>query len=191
MDETMGNPQETQKPTEAEIGWLAGIIDGEGSIAMAIADNGKKLNLAPRIEVANTDKEIIEKVVRIVKSLGCGIYVWQKSEGNASKLVKERTGFGFKTIHIAKVCGFNGTDRLLPHIIPHLTGEKLHRAKLLQRFVDSRIRRTNGLNVGRRYLYDAEDYRVAIEFAKTMRTRFLPTLEGLLRDCTGAQQKAA
>ena len=192
MDETMRNQQETQCVSEVDIGWLAGIIDGEGSVSLAFGyvRNGRLNNMSPRIEIGNTDKELLEKFVRIVKSLGGGIYMTRKKESNQSKLVKKKKGRGFKPLYYAKAVGFKRTKKILDIVLPHLTGEKKLRATLILKFIDTRIGKSDGIG-GKHYQYDYEDISNAIEVAKTMNTKFMPVLKGLLRDCTKPQQKAA
>src|ERR1035437_9073884 len=67
----MANQQGTLAVTDFEVGWLAGIIDGEGTIAFSVyplRHNGKILQdvrVKPQIIVTNTDKCLIEKVADI------------------------------------------------------------------------------------------------------------------------------
>lgn len=192
MDNTIRNQQETQSVSEADIGWLAGIIDGEGSISLAfgMVKNNQLNNMSPRIEIGNTDKDLVEKFVRIVKGLGGGIYMTLKKEGLESKLVKQRTGKGFKPIYYAKSIGFLRTKKILDVVLPHLTGGKQLRGQLILEFINCRLEKTSGVKSGHNVRYDKEDLLIAIKIAKTMRTKFLPTLEGLLRDCTKSQPKA-
>jgi len=189
----MRNQQETMDISEADIGWLAGIIDGEGSVSLAFGfvRNGRLNNMSPRVEIGNTDKELVEKFVRLVKALGGGIYMSLKKESNQSKLVKAKKGRGFKPLYYAKAVGFLRTKKILDAVLPHLTGEKRHRAKLIMKFIDSRLKKNPKATGGRYAPYDAEDITIAIEIAKTMKTKFMPILDGILRDCTGPQQKAA
>lgn len=62
-----------QKPTEAELGYMAGIIDGEGCIAVTLPGNRKGVPPLPGLEkrshefhvkVAMTDPEAIEPFVK-------------------------------------------------------------------------------------------------------------------------------
>ena len=71
---------ELYRPTEAEIGWLAGIIDGEGTITLSRHKSKSKhirqsnpdgVNYFPVVIIGNTDARIIEEVVRIA---GCGTF---------------------------------------------------------------------------------------------------------------------
>lgn len=182
------NQQETDKVSDLDIGWLAGIIDGEGSVSLSFGmiKAGRLNNLSPRIEVCNTDKEITERFVRIVNAIGSGCYLQAKKESVQSELVRERRGLGFKPLYCGKVVGFRRTKKVLDVVTPHLTGEKQSRATMLLAFVNNRMQKTNdlGKHTGGRIAYDAEDYNLAIAIAKTMRTKFVPILEGLLRDCT-------
>lgn len=194
MDDILiGNPQETHGVSEADIGWLAGIIDGEGSISLAMGyiKNGRLNNMSPRIEIGNTDKELVEKFVKIVKSLGCGIYMTLKKESLQSKLVKAKEGKNFKPIYYAKAVGFLRTKKILDIVLPYLTGLKRIRGELIIKFINDRLRKNRDVKGGRHAPLDQQDLLNAIEIAKTMKTKFTPVLEGLLRDYTRAQQKVA
>lgn len=50
--------------TEANIAWLAGIVEGEGTLALPGSTTG------PRITVAMTDRDIVDRVASIA---GCGL----------------------------------------------------------------------------------------------------------------------
>lgn len=184
-DSTIDNQQETQeKVSEADIGWLAGIIDGEGSISLAFGMvKGNKLNnISPRIDMGNTDKGLFDKYVRILKGLGCGVHVSLKKP-QSSKLVRN----SIKPLWYARSVGFKRTKKILDIILSHLTGGKKMRAELILEFINTRLIKTGNaktINYKRR-VYDKEDYQNALNVAYTMRTKYTPILERLLRDYTG------
>ena len=63
----MGNQQGTLAVTDFEIGWLAGIVDGEGTVAFSVyprQEGGKTLQevrVKPQVIITNTDKALIER----------------------------------------------------------------------------------------------------------------------------------
>lgn len=136
----MGN----QQVTDAETGWLAGMIDGEGSVAIQRchhnSPSGRRGYYSARCQVVNTDPLIIEAVVDVLRRLGIGHYI-------TSHLAKART----KTLHTVRVDKFESIERLLSIVEPHLRGEKQAKARLLLPFVRSRM--AHGKNVkGNKFL---------------------------------------
>jgi hypothetical protein len=75
----MGNQQGTLAVTDIEIGWLAGVIDGEGTIAFSpypLRYNGKiiqDLRIKPQVIVTNTGKDLVEKVAEIFGRCHVGV----------------------------------------------------------------------------------------------------------------------
>lgn len=62
------------KTLEQRLAWLAGVIDGEGSICMFLGRRKARKGTAAmfRIMVSNTDLNMIEEIVSIAKLLGVG-----------------------------------------------------------------------------------------------------------------------
>lgn len=60
------NQQESSR--QIRLGWLAGILDGEGTVTIRIRNRRNKSDLlTPVVTVANTDKEIIDRILEIYK----------------------------------------------------------------------------------------------------------------------------
>lgn len=123
----MGN----QQVTDAELGWLAGMIDGDGSVAIQRCHHntpsGKRGYYSPRCQVANTDPAIIAAAVSILERLGIGHYVTSATFGHHKQCLTVR------------VDRFESIERLLDTIGGYLCGEKKSRAILLLKFVRSRM----------------------------------------------------
>lgn len=122
------NPQAkvTLEVSETQKAWLAGIIDGEGSIRIDYprrAGNGA----APRVIITNNDWAIIERVADICKGLTCNPHISQRKGKNIQ---------GKDVL----ILGMQKILRLLPAIIPYLTGQKLKQALLLQKFCEGRAK---------------------------------------------------
>ena len=121
---TMDNQQETLNA------WLAGILDGEGSLMIHVnqykrPSRGKpRPQLIPRIQIGSTSPEIIEKCRKAINQYtGC--------------LVKDRvlpSGKIFQTVHVV---GTKRAQALLPHVMEYLT-LKLSKAKAIMEFIHSR-----------------------------------------------------
>ena len=77
----MGN----QQATDAELGWLAGIIDGEGWLGVSLetehwyreGKNTRQQSIKVEIKVVNCDPEIVVKTAQIMQKLGVNPYIRQ------------------------------------------------------------------------------------------------------------------
>lgn len=117
-----------KKLSEQRLGWLGGIMDGEGSFMVVKKANQnrdikyKPFYLYSTISVANTDLNIIQEVENILKELKIHYLVYKTNKrGNypqATIMIRER----------------NAQLEFLSYIIPYLVGKKVH-AKYLKKFI--------------------------------------------------------
>lgn len=77
LGETRLSDTDNQQKRLTDVGWLAGILEGEGCFSLQRKINGTKLSLTPLVQITNTNLLIIDKAQRIVKDLGlaCQVYV--------------------------------------------------------------------------------------------------------------------
>ena len=104
-------------------GWLAGIIDGEGSVVMYKNHNF----LAIRLYIINTDIVILEKALDILDKLDVMAYIYHKT---ASKRQREGSYAYTKPCYEIIVARRDALRKLLPLIYPHLVGDKKQRVKI-------------------------------------------------------------
>jgi hypothetical protein len=101
---------EVRKMKKEEASWLAGVIDGEGSVGLY--DYGKE-GRRVCIQLANTNEELVSKARSIV---GCGSQInrtnWHKSHK------------GRKVLHLYSLKGSNRCYWVLKQIAPHLIIKK-------------------------------------------------------------------
>jgi hypothetical protein len=120
---------DNQQVTALELGWLGGIIDGEGSMLLNHRGGERRNNLVPSFQVTNTDFEIVERIVYILKRMcvphHVAMYDRQTTNRRAYKLIT--------------VSGAKRVMKLLPQIVPVLTGEKRKKAELLREYCESRL----------------------------------------------------
>jgi len=126
-DETIGN----QQVSSLKIGWLAGIIDGEGYIGLRDCKNHGYVWFRPEIQIVNTDVAIIKKTQRIMRELGVNPYI--RDSHNGKKNAKVYYKLCIK--NLAKVL------RILKPILNELTGNKKERARYIIEFCESRLNR--------------------------------------------------
>lgn len=143
----MDNQQETV--SEVEKGWLAGIIDGEGSISInRLLSHGTNITYTCRIQVPNTNVLITNKVQSIFNRLNV-------------KGSTEKRQFGkkeWKTCYIITLNSAQQACALLPLIIPYLVGKREH-AEVLYQFVSSRIESKK--NRSQKIIFDKDNHMVA------------------------------
>lgn len=113
--------------TEVEKAWLAGLIDGEGSIRIDYP-NGMSHSPSPRIVITNTDFAIIEKAKAICQRMGTNPHISLRKRVNPYRDVKDILVLGISKLTI-----------ILNSTMPYLTGRKLNQAKLLYRFCELRM----------------------------------------------------
>ena len=190
----MGNQQGTLNVSEKELGWLAGIIDGEGSVILflGVRKGGKINNVSPQVIVGNTDFALMEKYVDILTRLNVGVHV-------STRLPRYQTGVegskpsnkAYKTLKVASTAGFKRVKALLDVITPYLVTDKRRKAELLLQLIDRRLARcvSNGMYSNTRY--DRGDLEIMWQICQMMKSKHAHLIEGLLRDYEQSQRTAA
>ena len=112
--------------SETDSAWLAGLIDGEGSLNVyfrnQIKRQGKGSNYGVFLQIVNTDKDIIGKVVYLCQA-------------NTPTIVRKKNRLPCYHVSISKRTEI---IRILRAISPYLTGYKKKRACLLLKYCESR-----------------------------------------------------
>ena len=131
-DETtveMGNQQATQ----IELGWLAGIIDGEGYIGIqSYKTRIGHPSYSTEVSISNTDEKIILKAQDIMVKIGVVPYI----NSSMYKTVNKPT---HKAVWKLVVHRMNKNIRLLTASGQYLTGLKKERGELVLEFCKSRL----------------------------------------------------
>jgi LAGLIDADG-like domain len=126
---TMGN----QQATEAEIGWLAGIIDGEGHIGLSLANSNIARSVKFDLQIVNTDYALIDRVIAILNKLGINPYVRERTHNKTTWSTNKIVTVG-KMAHIKIV---------LDAVLDNLTGMKREKADVVLALIGSRIVKTH------------------------------------------------
>lgn len=131
-------PKRVYKPlslTSAECGWLAGILDGEGSVKepRQIIQGGQRHGWNLEIVVCyNTDKGIIDRVLALVPHARAFWYTPEQK--NRYQPIRR----GTKSICHVNLHGHEAIRDYLLHVIPYLAGEKRMKAARVLEFIDNR-----------------------------------------------------
>ena len=129
----MGN----QQATDAELGWMAGIIDGEGWLGMCVGaeqayrptHHTRQYSVTVDIKVTNCDPEIIVKAAQIMRKIGVNPYIRQP---HVELKVNHKPHYEVSVHRMGPV------KRVIDAVLPYLTGTKLERAHLILRFMQLR-----------------------------------------------------
>lgn len=182
----MGNQQETL--TQAEIGWLAGIIEGEGSITMNARKKQWKgwngFGVDMQIYAVNTDAGIIEKSVSILRKMGVEPHILETKTVPIPHKRKDGTYCSEKTIMYVNVNRMRDILTVINAIIDHMAGEKKSRASLIRQFIIRRIeRKGQHTNNGCAWM-DNDDWNIVKDFYALKGCELKPEVKGFLNDHT-------
>lgn len=147
MNETMGN----QQATEAEIGWLAGIIDGEGHVGISMQNKSVSRSVSVDLQIVNTDFALIEKVVSIMRKLDVNPHIRDRIHAKAT----------WNSNRIVSLRKFAHVKRVLDAVLPHLTGMKREKAQIVLALIESRMTKTRFDKYDERELALVEDFRTS------------------------------
>lgn len=124
---------DNQQATQIEIGWLAGIIDGEGYLGFQVyKTRNRHQSISTELSVTNTDEQIIIKAQKIMLKIGVNPYINMSSykmknnptHKNTWKIVVHRLSTVLKVLEVVN---------------PYLTGAKQDRAILVLEYCKSRL----------------------------------------------------
>jgi len=136
----MDTIRDNQQVITEDIAWLAGIIDGEGSLSIVKQYKKQGVGLNPKATMENTSPELVENYCRILDNLGITFYIYERKA--KSKKHKDR--------YIVQICRIDMIDKFCNALIPYLVAKK-SQAKLLQRYAQSRLKA-----IGNKYYQDVE-----------------------------------
>lgn len=173
-------------PTPAEKAWLAGIIEGEGSLMLSFwRRNDKTLpKVGVEVKVYNTDAAIICRVKDIVERLGVSVFYNEREQ----KPMAREGGGHYRSMDPMLTVGtktLDGCFGLLAAIHPWLVGNKRLRSALMLEFLERRFAKFAEHDGYRRVGYDRGDLEVVADFYRRCcnpRKVDLRKVEGLLNE---------
>ncbi len=134
MDRQTDNQQ--AKINDLDLGWLIGLIDGEGCFAFAQRKHKKVRGkiahqITPLITIVNQSLPALDKSTLLLTKLGIGHYVqWQQS--------RRRNGVLTRKTWVIWISGFMRVKKAISLIGSYLIIKK-QQADLLMEFINSRI----------------------------------------------------
>lgn len=117
-----------QSAGNSHLDWLAGIIDGEGSLLLAKRSGKNWVMYKPTITIANTHKPTIEKAAEILKNHGIGVWICTNRDKRGN----------YPAQYSLFVCGLK---RMLPilDLLESRLFTKKRQAELLRQFTEHRL----------------------------------------------------
>jgi hypothetical protein len=120
-----------REQSQGEIGWLAGIVDGEGSILLTRLDGRYHNRYMYGLYLVNTNREMLYKAVRIMCALTGDEIVGHRP---LIKMKHYKNQLGRKQCYQVTIRRQEWLLKILQAILPHLT-EKRKRAERLLAFL--------------------------------------------------------
>ena len=148
--------------TETDRAWLAGIIDGEGSLSLFTnREKDGSTKIKPVLNFVNTDMTIVNKALSILEEAGCSPYIVKRVHKNPKHL----------DIVEVKATSTAQIEKWLLLVQPYLFGVKKAKAEILLRFVRRRMAKRQ--EAGRNDLaqYSEEDWQDVQNFRSSTTTR--------------------
>ncbi|MDH3981283.1 MAG: hypothetical protein OES84_00105 [Kiritimatiellaceae bacterium] len=153
-------------PSEAEIAWLAGIIEGEGTVALSAYRRSEKEK--PKVGVViilyNTDAGIIKKAKEVVDRLMLSCHLRERSQKPLARANGEGYG-GQDPMFVLKVSKLDSAYLLAKLIRPWCFGQKAARLDLIIEYLSQRLSKieANGGNF-RNVPIDHDDVKIVADF---------------------------
>lgn len=173
--------------TEGELGWLAGIIEGEGSITMNVRKKTWKgwegIGIDLTVSVSNTDGLILEKVADCMRRLtGHEPYIIECKKSPVYK-ADGTTYLNPKTSIMNISLGRMGAIVVfLRAIQPYMAGEKVGRARLMITFIERRMQRTTANTKKGMAWFDKYDWETVAAFYKLKNKPLPPEVQRVLNE---------
>lgn len=170
--------------TEMEIAWLAGIIEGEGTLMMGLwqRETNRKPKIGLQVKIYNSDAGIIRKCAEILETLTVGFHLKEREMPAVRRPDGEgsyRANAPMLTLTVSKL---EHVHRILTAIQPWLFGEKASRAILMLKFLERRFVKFEDNSMGKRAPYDADDLRVVLQFCRGTKRGDVEAVERVLNE---------
>lgn len=115
---------DNQQVTDFELGWLSGIIDGEGCFSMS---PGSKGSYNVGIKLVNTDMKIIDKICEILRKLNLSYHIYDSTRAANQRPAKR-----------VEINGVMRIEKALKVLLPYIMAKK-HQAEVMYDYVVLRL----------------------------------------------------
>ena len=185
ISDIMGNQHGT--PTEAQLAWLAGIIEGEGSITLNVRRKSWKgwegIGIDLQIQVVNTDGFIIEEVANILRMIiGAEPRLMERGKIPDRTTTDGTVWRQNRAMMMVGVCKMAHILAVLDAILPYMIGEKKARARLAKQFIERRMSHKGERTKHGPSWYEGYDWKLVADFYQISGGKLPPQVSGLVRD---------
>lgn len=186
-------------PTESEIAWLAGVLEGEGTVALTChvrSEKCKQPKIGVEIKLYNTDAGIIRKAVDIYERLGLAYYLTEREQKPMRMASGQKYG-GRDPMLMVSVKRMQPAFFLAKLVRPWMFGDKGARLDLMIQYLARRIdkfEKVGGVLKERRTPLEREDIEIVVDFYNKFVTRpghNRKLVEGLLNEYERSPSQAA
>lgn len=168
----------------ANFDWLAGIMDGEGCIALLLFNSGKThgaghgFRIQMRATIGNTNDGVVERIVSILTAAGIGHHV--QSQKSITK--GRETGKVCRLIHVSSKANLL---KFLHILHPRLADtDKKERAGLIIQLIEQREAFAREQGIRATHSYTQEDVDLILKFLRLTRSKKTERLAAILNDYT-------
>jgi len=172
---------------QQEIGnvdWLAGIMDGEGCIALLVFRGGKRndkyggFRLQMRATIGNTNDGVINRIIDILIANGIGHHVQQQKSITRGR----ETGKVCRLIHVSTKANLY---KFLKIVYPRLADtDKKERAAIIVKLIEQRDAFAMEQGIRATHSYTQADVALILQFLRLTRSKQTERLAEILNDCT-------
>jgi len=126
----MYEPMDNQQ--ERHYGWLAGIIDGEGTISFQTYRHHGHVRVTPFICIVNSDTKIIDECNKILEKIGVAKHYTHRKPD-----IKKANGQWYKPCEQIRIDGYKSVLLLTETLEQFLIGKK-EQVKIVKQFIKER-----------------------------------------------------
>lgn len=180
----MDRDNQQATPTEGQIAWLAGIIEGEGTLMMGLwrRSEDRKPKVGLQVKIYNSDAGIIRQAALILELLAVGHHLKERDMPPMLKPGGEGHYAPVAPMLTLTVSKLDAVHKVVTTIRPWLFGEKAARADLMLQFLERRFEKFETKSMGKRAAYDAGDIRLVLQFAQSGRRGDVKAVERVLNE---------
>lgn len=133
---------------QERLAWLAGIIDGEGSISLILRPDQNKKVFKPVITIVNTDRGIINKCKQIFDELNVGVWIQLRKFDKYYKNSQD--------IYQMTISGIKRFHKIAPYIIPNLSSVRKEKVQIIYDWCSYRLTIPNSSLVSKKQYTDKD-----------------------------------
>ena len=182
----MDRDNQQATPTDCEIAWLAGIIEGEGTLMMSLWQRNDGPDRRPKVglqvKVYNSDAGIMRQVASILERLAVGFHLRERDMPPMLKPEGQGYYMPVAPMLTATISRLSSVHHILTAIRPWLFGDKAARADLMLKFLERRFAKFEDDSMGKWAPYDAGDIRLVLQFAQKGRRADTKMVERVLNE---------